>query len=112
MISKKDIETIYSDCRAILLLQDDEIHDVLVDTLSSEYTALSDLNLNKIAIETGFRDVARFLKASDFFHVFKKGDRVMVRLASQKDTENKGKKKVICVCVCVWSWDFSVLFLL
>lgn len=91
MISKEEIQTIYSDCRAILLLQDEEM---LVQTLSSDFGSISNQNLDQIAIAVGFRDAARFLRASNYFHVFKKGERVMIKLADQNSVD-KGKKKVI-----------------
>ncbi|XP_063709205.1 uncharacterized protein LOC134837748 [Culicoides brevitarsis] len=91
MISKDDILTIYSDCRGILLLQDEENPEMLVDTLVADYLDLSDINLKKIATEVGFRDCARFLRASEYFHVFKKGEQILIRLAETKNGEAKKK---------------------
>lgn len=100
MLSKEDIQTIYSDCRAILLLQDEET-GISVSALSRDYDALSDHNLEDIAIVAGFTSVARFLRASIYFHVFRKEDQVLVRLADQNSVD-KGKKKVN---KCIWPWN-------
>lgn len=103
--TKKEIEGIYSDCRALLLLQDEDSPDVLIETLTSEFAILSDQNLDKIAAAVGFRDTARFLKASDYFNVFKKDNLNFVRLADPK-TKDKGKKKVFSVYL-----DLKVIFI-
>uniref|UniRef100_A0A336LVP2 CSON005555 protein n=1 Tax=Culicoides sonorensis TaxID=179676 RepID=A0A336LVP2_CULSO len=104
MLSHNKIQSIYNDCRGILLLFDDN-KQIQIKSLVKEFLTLTGENLEKIAVEAGFNNVPRFLQASKYFEVFKEDGEFFVGLkrkvmkesgnCSQK--QNKGDKTAVLV---------------
>lgn len=91
----RDLEkcrTVYADIRALLLLQD-ENQPASLESLCFDFNLMSNVKLENFVVSQGYKGVADFLKASNYFSVIEEdSDEAQVQLIEEKHGKEKKKK--------------------